>query len=194
MKKLQSAAITFPVEPCPAMAMVCKELSLRPSTVELQIDFRFNALYYSLMANQSSFWDHPLQTLREAVSIKEQISALEQRLHSLFGGGSSSPGKTGSAPRARTSAAGESVAATPARRRKRKGQLSDAGRARLSAAMKARWAARRAQLSGGSSTSGGAASAAGSRRGKKRRKMSDAARAKISAAAKARWAAHRRNQ
>ena len=88
--------------------------------------------------------------LRRAASITEQIEELNNELNKLVGG-STTPAKT----------------ARPKRR------MSAAGRARISAAAKARWAKVK-----------GAKPAAK----KARRKMSAASRAKIAASARARWA------
>jgi hypothetical protein len=94
------------------------------------------------------------QQLRRAAAIKDQIQSLENELHRIFG----SPAKTAL-----------SIATKP------KGKMSAAGRARIAAAQKARWA----KLKGKNSTKPAP---------KKKFKMSAAAKAKISAAAKARWA------
>jgi hypothetical protein len=93
--------------------------------------------------------------LRHAAAIKNQIQALENRLSRILG----SPTK---------------VAAVVAPKKRRK--MSVAGRARIVAAQKARWA----------KVKGAKSRTAPGR--KPKRKMSAAARAKISAAAKARWA------
>jgi hypothetical protein len=104
-----------------------------------------------------------LQTLKEAVQIKEQISQLEARLSRILGGSVPSVKSTGAAKGARgMSAAGRAniIAAQKARwakakaesapagkpakgKRKKKGGLTVEGRARLAATMKARWAARK---------------------------------------------------
>jgi hypothetical protein len=89
------------------------------------------------------------EQLRHAATIKDQIEGLQSELDGLLG--SSSPA-TGTGRRG----------------------MSAAGRARIAAAQKARWAKLK---------SGNAAKSTG----KGRRKMSAAARAKIAAAAKARW-------
>jgi hypothetical protein len=101
--------------------------------------------------------------LRKAVAIKEQIEALQSELDSIIGG----------EPVAVESAA-------PSRGRKAR-SISAAGRARISAAQKARWA----KAKRGAADSNGDAAPAEE---KKKRKVSRAARAKLSAAAKARWA------
>jgi len=91
--------------------------------------------------------------LRRAASITEQIEELQNELNKL-GGGSTTPAET----------------AKPRRK------MSAAGRARISAAAKARWA----KVKGSKQSTKPAA--------KKKFRMSAAAKAKISAAAKARWA------
>jgi len=89
--------------------------------------------------------------LKKAVVIKEKIAELEQELASLLGASSSSPGP------------------------KRKGGMSAAGRARIAAAQKKRWAI----INAGKTTPTSKPA---------KRKMSAAGRAAISRAAKARWA------
>jgi hypothetical protein len=97
--------------------------------------------------------------LRHAADLKEKIEALQHQLSSL-----------NVAPEAASSDS------EPAPRAKRK--MSAAGRARIRAAQKLRWAKVKSANS--------AQPAKAEKRG--RRKMSPAARAKIAAAAKARWA------
>src|SRR5262245_13166319 len=65
-----------------------------------------------------------LQQLKQIVAIREQIEGLEQELDRIVGRELSAPATTTSRPR-------------------KKRRLSAAGRARLSAIMKARWASRR---------------------------------------------------
>src|SRR5205809_7661528 len=106
--------------------------------------------------------DLSLNTLKEAVSLREHIHTLERRLASLFGGStppspSRASGRRGmsAATRAKLSAAAK---ANWARRKagvtsrtnapKKKGGLTPAGRKKLSDAMKARWAARRRAKTG----------------------------------------------
>jgi hypothetical protein len=91
--------------------------------------------------------------LRRAANIKDKIQSLENKLNHILG----SPEKT--------------VAAV-APRKKRK--MSAAGRAKIAAAQKARWAKAKGPKAKQSQP--------------KKRKMSAAARARISAATKARWA------
>lgn len=93
--------------------------------------------------------------LRQAADLKEKIAALEKQLAQLQG-----------------TKAASVTAAKPAA--KKKGGMSAAGKARIAAAQKLRWAK---------------INAAKAKPVKKaRRKMSAEAKAKIAAAAKARWA------
>jgi hypothetical protein len=96
--------------------------------------------------------------LKHAADIKEQIAALENELQSIVRGvgGNSSSGN-----------------GAPAPSRTRRNRMSAAGRARIIAAQKARWAKFK---------KGKPAPAA------KKRTLSSAAKAKIAAAARARWA------
>jgi hypothetical protein len=107
------------------------------------------------MAN-NAFTAITVAQLKRAVSIKERIEELESELASLLGDSSRS--------------SGAAVARGPGKRR----NMSAAGRARISAAAKARWAKVNA--------------AKGKMPTKGKRTMSPAARAKIAAAARARWA------
>ena len=93
------------------------------------------------------------QQLRKAADLIEKIGSLEAQLASYIGGSSSAP------------------AAAPRKRSK----MSAAGRARIIAAQKARWAKVKAK-------SGVKPAKA------KKRSMSAAAKAKIAAIARARWA------
>jgi hypothetical protein len=95
--------------------------------------------------------------LRRAADLKEKIAALTQELSSLFGA---------SAP-------------VVAKASKKKGGMSAAGRAKVAAAQKARWA--KIKLATTAAKPAVKAPA-------KKRTMSAAAKAKLSAAAKARWA------
>jgi hypothetical protein len=92
------------------------------------------------------------QQLRRAAGIKDQIASLEKKLSQILG-----------APTQNNS--------TPKKGRK----MSAAGRARIAAAARARWAKVKGRKSPAKPV------------GKARRKMSAAARAKIAAAARARW-------
>jgi len=96
--------------------------------------------------------------LKHAADIKEQIAALESELQAIVRGG------------------GVRVAnGAPAPTRTRRNRMSAAGRARIIAAQKARWAKFK---------KGKPASAPAGRK----RTLSAAAKAKIAAAARARWA------
>jgi hypothetical protein len=95
--------------------------------------------------------------LRQAANLKEQIASLEKQLEQLLGT---------TAP----------AAAKPVV--KKKGGMSAAGRARVAAAQKARWAKIKAAKTAVKPT----------KPAKKKFTMSAEAKAKISAAAKARWA------
>jgi hypothetical protein len=95
--------------------------------------------------------------LRRAITIKERIETLEGELNQILG--SVHNGEAAAAPTTR-----------------RKGKMSAAGRARIIAAQKARWAKARGEtkpLKPGP---------------KGRRKMSPAARKRLAASARARWA------
>src|SRR5437868_13706101 len=103
--------------------------------------------------------------LQRAIQISEQIQKLEAELKSLLDGGWASSGKT----------AGDVVAA---KGRKKKGGMSAAGRAKIAAAQKARWAKVRGEKTESVATEPKAK--------KKKRKMSAEGRARIIAADKAR--------
>jgi hypothetical protein len=92
--------------------------------------------------------------LRRAATLKEEIQSLEKQLDQILG----SPAKT-------------AASAVPKKKRK----MSAAGRAKIVAAQKARWAKVKGRKSAAKPVK------------KARRKMSAAGRAKIAAAAKARW-------
>ena len=104
-----------------------------------------------------------VQQLRQAADLKEKISDLENQLSKLLGSTTS-------------------VAATAAKAPKKKG-MSAAGRARVAAAQKARWA----KIKSGKPVVKAAKPVA--KPVKKKGGMSAAGRARIAAAAKARWAA-----
>ena len=89
--------------------------------------------------------------LRQAADLKEKIAALTKELSSLLG------------------------ASASAKAPKKKGGMSAAGRARVAAAQKARWA----KIKGAKPAVKAPA---------KKRKMSAAGKARLSAATKARWA------
>ena len=104
----------------------------------------------------SSIINLSVQQLRQAANLKEKIAALEKELSQILG----------------------STAAPVAIKAPKKGGMSAAGRARIAAAARARWA----KIHAAKAVVKVAAPA------KKKFKMSAAAKAKISAAAKARWA------
>jgi hypothetical protein len=106
--------------------------------------------------------DLSLEKLKEAVSIREQIHSLEQRLSSLFGG-REAKSSTGRGSRGRR-------------------RMSAATRAKLVAAAKARWARRR----------GGESSAKSAKSAKRRSGITAAGRKKLSDAMRARWAERRK--
>jgi len=106
--------------------------------------------------------------LRQAADLKERIDSLSQELSKILAG-TGAPAVSGGGTVANGKPAGKRT-------------MSAAGRARIAAAAKARWAKIRAGK-GASVTSVPAPAKAG-----KKRTMSPAARAKIAAAARARWA------
>ena len=108
----------------------------------------------------SSINNLSIQQLRQAADLKERIAALEKELNQLFG-----------------STAGPA----PAKVLKKKGGMSAAGKARIVAAQKARWAKVKAAKPEAKATMPEKAL-------RKKFNMSAVAKAKISAAAKARWA------
>jgi hypothetical protein len=106
------------------------------------------------MTIMSSINNLSVQQLRKAANLKEKIEVLEKELSQLLG-----------------STAKPIAAKAP----KKKGGMSAAGKARIVAAQKARWAKIKAAKPAAKPE-------------KKKFTMSAAAKAKISAAAKARWA------
>jgi hypothetical protein len=164
------------------------------------------------MSQSKSFWDHPIATIEEALSLKKQIAALQEKLGSLFGSDDGEKPKTktiskkggkrtmsveareriAAAQRARwaKSKGTPTVApktATKAAATPKKEGLSPEGRAKLAAAMKARWAARK---KGAPALNAPAKSAAVANKPaqKAKRNISPEARAKMAEAAKKRWA------
>ena len=109
---------------------------------------------------------HELTTaqLRQALQLREQIETLQHKLDSLLGGGSTS------APKAKVSA--------PVKKR----TMSAAGRAKIAAAQKARWAKTKATP----------AKAPAKAATKKKSVFSAERRAKLAASMKARWAARKK--
>ena len=110
--------------------------------------------------------------LREAADLKEQIAGLEKQLSQLAG----------------TEAV---IVAAPATKPAKKGGMSAAGRARIAAAAKLRWAKINAVKAKAATVTKPAAKAAKivkSAPAKPKRVISAAARAKMAAAAKLMWA------
>jgi hypothetical protein len=156
----------------------------------------------------STSMDISVKDLQEAISIRQQIDNLQQRLSSLLRGAPQRPASTTSpkgptatgrffspATRAKLAAAararwarrrGTGAAAAPAKSTgaaapsKKKGQLTAAGRRKLSLLMKARWAARR-KAGGKQKTST-----------RKKGALTPAGRKRLSELMKARWAARRK--
>ena len=135
--------------------------------------------------------DLSLDKLREAISLREQIDALENRLSSLFGaGGGGGGGGRGSGGGGSTGAStGTSTASgSGAKRDGRRRPMSAATRAKIAEAARARWASRSGNTSGGSTAGGGSSAKSSQRKGG----ITAAGRKKLSDAMKARWAARRR--
>ena len=109
-----------------------------------------------------------LAQLKRAITISEQIEALQSQLASILGG--SAP-LVGSAP---------APAATKTRKGKR--TVSPEARAKMAAAQKARWAKKK----------GGAAPTAPAAKPAKRKGLTPEGRAKLAAAMKARWDARKK--
>jgi hypothetical protein len=114
------------------------------------------------MPKSKSFWDHPIDTIEEALSIRKQIAALQNKLSSLFGNHAPSLSGIQKTAKRTMSAAGRARIAAAAKLRwakikgtapkpavkshkspKKKGGMSPEGRAKLAAIMKARWAAKK---------------------------------------------------
>ncbi len=117
-----------------------------------------------------------LDSLREAVRIREEIEELENRVRGLFSGSSYSS-KT---PSSGTSL--HSVASTVGKKR----TMSVAARARIAAAQRARWA-----KSKGSSARATSTAPTSKRTAATKRRISAAGRKRLSEMMKARWAAKR---
>jgi hypothetical protein len=113
------------------------------------------------------------QQLRKAANLKENIDALQEQLTAILGGGETP-----------TPVAPEEPGRPRNGRRKRRKRVSAEGRANISAAAKARWAARRREAQSQ------VAPAAGPWR--RKRKRSAAWSKALSEAMKARWARARR--
>ena len=116
------------------------------------------------MPQSNSFWEHPIEKIEEALSLRKQIATLQAKLSNLLtrdqkGSGKAAPRKTSGGKRT----------------------MSPEARARIAAAQKARWA----KAKGESSSPVVAAKS----KAAKKRTISAEARAKMAAAAKKRWAA-----
>jgi hypothetical protein len=133
------------------------------------------------MSQSNSFWDHPIDKLEEALSLRKQIATLQQKLSGMFSSSESKPASSASAPRGRKGG---------------KRTVSAEARARMAASQKARWA-KRNQAKGGSGGSGGSstsspASGRGAQAPKRKGGITPEGRAKLAAAMKARWAARKK--
>jgi hypothetical protein len=126
---------------------------------------------YPHMPTSFSFWDHPIESIERALEIRKKIEALKQSVSDIMGDTKAKAAKVIGAKISKGKVDG------------RRGKRSAATRAKMAAAAKARWAARKA---GASKTVAKPAKPAKAKR--KRRKMSPEARAKIAAAQRARWA------
>ncbi len=126
--------------------------------------------------------DVSLKQLEEAVDLKKQINQLQNQLDSLLRG-SRAPTSSGTATL---------VITQPATPRKRRGGLSAAGRERIAAAARARWA--RAKAGQGSSAPAASAKKSSAKKSSAKKKggISAAGRKKLSQMMKARWAARRK--
>jgi hypothetical protein len=99
--------------------------------------------------------------LRKVIAIKEKIEALESKLAAFGDGGAAAP-----------------AAGSPTKGKRGRRKMSAAGKAKIAAAQRARWAKVHAAA--------GKAAPASGKKGK--RKVSPAVRAKLAAIARARWA------
>jgi hypothetical protein len=115
----------------------------------------------------TSFWEHPIDRLEKALSIRKQIAALQNKLGSLFSGD-------------------DAPAATPRARKGGRRRMSPAARARIAAAQRERWAKQKGATIATLDGSVTASSVSPRKRGK--RTMSPEARERIAAAQRARWA------
>ena len=131
------------------------------------------------MSQSNSFWDHPIDKLEEALSLRKQIASLQEKLSGMFGSSESK-------------AAGTTTAA-PRGRRGGKRTVSPEARARMAASQKARWA-KRNQAKGASGGSSASSSSSGRAAQAPKRKggITPEGRAKLAAAMKARWAARKK--
>jgi hypothetical protein len=114
------------------------------------------------------------QQLRKAADLKERIDVLQSQLNELLDGGTAIPAASTDAPSAKASGG-------------RRRRLSARGRANISAAAKARWAARRLMKTGSEAPAAPAQAEA-----PVKRPRSAAWRKALAAAMKARWARAKR--
>jgi len=132
-----------------------------------------------------------LASLREALSIHEQIATLKARLKRILGGGggdgpypflkSSKRGRPRKSTKAEISYDGDNpFAVDESKSKKKRRKMSRAARAKIGAAQKARWAKQK-----------GTAPVA--KPGRKRKGLSPEGRARIIAAQKKRWAVGKKN-
>ena len=115
-----------------------------------------------------------VKQLRDAADLKERIDALQQELSEVLGGEVPPP----------VQVAIEASGTSGNGRRKRRKKVSAEGRANISAAAKARWAARRGQAPSDTIPA--------TEEGRPKRKRSAAWSKALSEAMKARWARARR--
>lgn len=127
--------------------------------------------------SKTSFWDHPIEKLEEALHLKKQIHALQEKLSSLFSS-DETPAADQAAPAAKVS-----------KPRGGKRVFSAATRAKMAASQKARHARKL-----GSAAPAPKAAPANAAAGGKKRNLSAEGRARIVAALKARHAARRTGQ
>ena len=116
-----------------------------------------------------------IDQLKRAIVIQEQIDKLEAELRAVLSGAESTTAPIQSSP----------VTAKPV---KKKRKMSAAGRARISAASKKRWADLKAAKSPAPIQAAPVAKAPKAAKKKAKRNISPEARAKMAAAAKKRWA------
>ena len=116
----------------------------------------------------SSITNLSVQQLRQAADLKEEVAALEKELGQLLG----------------STTQPVAVQPTAAIAPKKRGGMSAAGKARIVAAQKARWA----KIKAAKPEAKAVTAIKVAQPAKKKFTMSAAAKAKISAAAKARWA------
>ena len=123
--------------------------------------------------------NNSINQLKRAVQLAEQIDRLEAELNQIL---ASAAGKASTAG----SAVAKITAPKAAAPTGKKGGMSAAGRARIAAAQKARWAKIKAAKSSGAPAA--ETRPASKPKGQQRRGISAEARARMVAGAKARWA------